>query len=79
MTPATLNRVGTALYGPFWQSQLARDLGVNDRTLRRWVAGDMQIPERVREELSDIINNRRQLLSETLQYLERTDDHETDV
>lgn len=30
---------GEALYGQQWQSALARDLGVSDRTVRRWVAG----------------------------------------
>jgi hypothetical protein len=29
---------GEALYGPQWQTQLARDLGISDRTMRRWVA-----------------------------------------
>lgn len=30
---------GEALYGPQWQSALSRDLGVSDRTMRRWAAG----------------------------------------
>lgn len=30
---------GEALYGSLWQSAIARDLGVSDRTVRRWVAG----------------------------------------
>jgi DNA-binding transcriptional regulator YiaG len=32
------------LYGPQWQSALARDLGVADRTVRRWVAGTSEVP-----------------------------------
>jgi hypothetical protein len=32
--------VGHALYGERWQSELARDLDVDPRTVRRWVAGD---------------------------------------
>ncbi len=35
---------GEALYGPRWQSELARDLGVADRTVRRWVAGTSEVP-----------------------------------
>lgn len=31
---------GEALYGPRWQRNLARDLGVFDRTMRRWAAGN---------------------------------------
>lgn len=33
-----IQEVGEALYGPRWQSDLARDLDVTDRTMRRWVA-----------------------------------------
>ena len=32
------------MYGPQWQSALARDLGVSDRTVRRWVAGATDMP-----------------------------------
>jgi DNA-binding transcriptional regulator YdaS (Cro superfamily) len=35
---------GEALYGAQWQSALARDLGVADRTVRRWVAGTSEVP-----------------------------------
>lgn len=35
---------GQALYGERWQSPLARDLGVADRTVRRWVAGTSDVP-----------------------------------
>lgn len=34
-----LVQCGEALYGPQWQSALARDLDVSDRTMRRWAAG----------------------------------------
>jgi hypothetical protein len=34
-----LREVGEALYGPRWQSELARRIGVSDRSVRRWVAG----------------------------------------
>mgnify|MGYP001575276009 CR=1 FL=1 len=36
MTPAQLSRMATLLYGDRWQSSLARDLEINDRTVRRW-------------------------------------------
>lgn len=35
---------GEALYGPRWQSELARELDVSDRTMRRWVAGTTDVP-----------------------------------
>ena len=39
--PDLLARLGGALYGPGrWQLKVAEALGVYDRTVRRWVAGD---------------------------------------
>jgi hypothetical protein len=35
-----LEEIGVALYGDRWQTDIARDLDVSDRTVRRWVAGD---------------------------------------
>ncbi|MCT8309197.1 hypothetical protein RMA73_00080 (plasmid) [Xanthomonas translucens pv. translucens] len=37
--PDQLIRAGKLLYGDRWQSELARDLGVADRTVRAWVSG----------------------------------------
>lgn len=39
-----LVEAGEALYGPLWQSALARDLDISDRTVRRWVAGTSPVP-----------------------------------
>lgn len=40
MLATDLAELGEALFGPRWQSQLARECGVTDRTVRRWlVAG----------------------------------------
>lgn len=39
-----LVEAGEALYGPRWQTELARDLGVADRTMRRWVADTSAVP-----------------------------------
>src|SRR5262245_23213052 len=39
-----LKRIGEALYGDRWQRQLAKALGVSDRTVRRWVLHDSAIP-----------------------------------
>lgn len=65
MTPATLNRIGTALYGGYWQTQLADALGVNPRTVRRWVAGDLAIPD-LRAELREVIDKRQHQLDVAL-------------
>lgn len=42
--PDLLIACGQALYGERWQSPLARDVGVSDRTMRRWVAGTQPVP-----------------------------------
>ena len=39
-----LREAGEALYGPRWQTDLARDLNVSDRTMRRWAAGTDDLP-----------------------------------
>lgn len=37
-----LRQAGEALYGSRWQTDLARDLNVADRTVRRWaISGDV--------------------------------------
>lgn len=44
MTPKQLEKAGRDLYGEQWQTALARRIGVDDRTVRRWFAGDRAIP-----------------------------------
>jgi len=65
MTPATLRTAGEALYGPRWQSALARDLGVSDRTMRRWVAGD-EAPNLSRE-LTALLRARKKSIDRALE------------
>jgi hypothetical protein len=51
-------RVGEALYGVYWQSDIARDLGVADRTVRRWASGHCTIPAGVSTELRTLCERR---------------------
>ena len=71
MTPALLQEAGNALYGARWQSDLARDLGVSDRTVRRWSAGDFRIPAPVWVELREMLRGRRMLLASVTKKLPR--------
>lgn len=52
MTPAELRSHGERLYGPRWQTSLARALPVNPRTVRAWLSGKRKmrpvIAERIR-------------------------------
>lgn len=59
MTVELLHEAGAALYGPRWQSELARALGVSDRTMRRWAAGGDQPPHGVAGDILTICLRRR--------------------
>ena len=45
MTPATLARIGRALYGNSWQRELSRALAIGERAVRHYAAGSRPIPE----------------------------------
>lgn len=57
-----LREVGEALYGPRWQTDLARDLGVADRTVRRWEVGDSDIPPGLAADLLRLVIARGETL-----------------
>lgn len=52
MTPKALNVIGRTLYGEQWQTALARRIGVDARTVRKWAAGDRAIQQPVAELLA---------------------------
>jgi hypothetical protein len=58
MTPDELAAAGRALYGERWQTPLAEDLHVADRTVRRWLVGETPIPDGVESELREILIRR---------------------
>lgn len=60
---ALLAEAGAALYGPLWQSALARDLDVAVRTMQRWAAGDVPVPDRLMGELRMLVADRRAALA----------------
>lgn len=63
MTPELLRAVGEALYGPQWHKNLADDLRISDRTIRRWLAGSTPIPDAVGVELADLCRKRGAILA----------------
>jgi hypothetical protein len=58
MTPDDLAAAGRALYGERWQTSLAQDLHISDRTIRRWLAGASPIPEHVESEVRAVLMQR---------------------
>jgi hypothetical protein len=56
-----LEALGSALYGPRWQRELARALGVSDRQVRRWAA-DGALPDSYLPEVRKLVKERIKLL-----------------
>ncbi len=58
MTSASdlLRLTGEALYGPQWQSALARELYVSDRTMRRWASGTHEPPPSIWQAIREIVD-----------------------
>lgn len=53
---------GEALFGPRWQSVLARELQVSDRTMRRWAAGTHEPPAGLWADLLRVTQERAAML-----------------
>jgi len=66
-----LAECGEALYGPRWQSELARDLQVSDRTMRRWVAGTTDVPAGLYLDLLRLTQERAAVLDALAQRLRK--------
>lgn len=61
-----LRQAGEALYGPRWQTALAKDLGVASRSVRYWAAGKHDPPAGVWGELHTLLKGRRRLIDDVL-------------
>lgn len=59
-----LRDVGEAHTGPRWQSELARDLNIADRTMRRWLSGSDNLPDGVALDLMRLCTERAQTLDD---------------
>lgn len=57
MSPELLREAGEALFGRQWQTALAEALGVADRTVRRWAAGQ-PVPPGAQAELLALMEAR---------------------
>ena len=58
MAPDKMARTGRVLYGDRWQTSLATDLRITDRTMRRWLAGESPIPDSIEGELRKLLVER---------------------
>lgn len=69
---AHLTKAGTLLFGDRWQSDLARAIGVSDRSVRGWVAGERKPPAGVWADIAALL---RQRSNEGLALLRELDHH----
>ncbi|MFD9897454.1 hypothetical protein ACFWYE_04665 [Mesorhizobium sp. NPDC059025] len=70
MSGKLLKEAGEALYGPRWQSDLARDLNVTTNTLRRWTLSEDALSPYVAEQLYWICQERAGLLDDIAERLQ---------
>jgi hypothetical protein len=54
---ALLHTAGPLLYGPRWQSEIGRALGVSDRSVRLWIAKD-SAPDEIKPKVKRLIKQR---------------------
>jgi hypothetical protein len=71
LTSFALRKAGVALYGEQWRSELARALGVTDRTVRRWAYGEYSIPDDARERVVELCRARAKMLNAVMRRLEK--------
>jgi Bacterial RNA polymerase, alpha chain C terminal domain len=69
MNPDELAAAGRVLYGEQWQTSLGIDLNVGDRAMRRWLAGQMLIPDGVKHEISQALTKRFKRIGELIGYV----------
>lgn len=56
MNPEELRNAGEALFGPKWQTALARALPVNPRTVRAWLSGKRKMRPVIAERIKAMNN-----------------------
>lgn len=55
MTPSLLAEAGKLLHGEQWKAPLARDLGVDEKTVANWDKGRSRIPPGVARDLGKLL------------------------
>ena len=68
---AELRKVGEALFGNQWQTDLARALGLSSpRRVRQWLSGDRPIPVGVWADVCDLLRQRQMTIDRVLDELD---------
>ncbi|MBA5779125.1 hypothetical protein H2509_18510 [Stappia sp. F7233] len=69
MSSKLIRDVGEALYGPRWQSDMARDLDVSDRHIRRLAAGASDLTPGMAMDLWRLAEERAAALDDVIERL----------
>jgi DNA-binding transcriptional MerR regulator len=69
MTTEELEAIATDILGSRWQTELARLLDVNARTVRFWASGARPIPQTLRGDLARLAEQRRVAVSDAIERL----------
>lgn len=70
MATKLLRAAGEILYGPRWQTELARSLDVSARTMRRWASGVDDPPAGVAVDLLRLCTERVAEIDELIERLQ---------
>jgi pimeloyl-CoA synthetase len=64
---AMLTLTGETLFGDRWQTDLARSLNISDaRKVRQWLSSDRVIPDRIINQLLELLTERKDLIDTAL-------------
>ena len=70
MNTEQLQQAGRLLYGDQWQSNLARSLSVDDRTVRRWVSGGSAIKQSIANDVMQLLKNNQHQINQFINQTE---------
>ena len=70
MTRERLSHIGQLLYGPRWRDPLSDELRIAERTVRRWIAGSIPIPDSIKRDLARLCRERASELNAVAKELE---------
>ena len=71
MGPKEFRKSGEVLYGPRWQTDIARALSVDSRRVRQWVKGDRPLPDTIDKDIIQLLRNRLSKIAEVLDFIEK--------
>lgn len=71
MGPKEFRKSGELLFGPRWQTDIARELGVDSRRVRQWVKGDRPLPDTIDRDIIQLLKARLSQLIKLLDFFEK--------